>query len=151
MILLSNRVIQRPLKVVSIESGPNEDNHRYSLVGSFQSDLEPDTKVRPDPINQEESDDPFFNYNVIEELNNKEKSKVDHVTTESEHVEAVAVKFVVPSHQEAINKGVVDITTEVVNEPQETTEGPVVPPFTPLAAEDFENRNTFLNIFGSGG
>ncbi|KAI3814295.1 hypothetical protein L1987_19046 [Smallanthus sonchifolius] len=52
--------------------------------------------------------------------------ELNKVTTISEHVEHVAVELVVPSYQEAINKIVVDTKAEVVNEPQETTEGPVV-------------------------
>ncbi|KAI3818896.1 hypothetical protein L1987_12717 [Smallanthus sonchifolius] len=62
--------IQQPMEGDSKESGPNEDDHRYSLVGSFQSDVELDINVRSYPINQEESDDPFSSYNFIEELNN---------------------------------------------------------------------------------
>ncbi|KAI3825253.1 hypothetical protein L1987_06734 [Smallanthus sonchifolius] len=79
-----------------------------------------------------------------EEFNKKEKSK--HVTTESEHVEAVALELVVPSHQEAINKVIVDTTAEVVNEPQETMEDPVLSPSTPPALEDLKNWNTDLNL-----
>ncbi|KAI3821340.1 hypothetical protein L1987_08906 [Smallanthus sonchifolius] len=68
-----------------------------------------------------------------------DKSKVDQVTIVSEHVEHVAVELVVPSFQEAINKVVVDVTVEVVNDPQETIEAPVMSPSTPPAVEDLKN------------
>ncbi|KAI3813381.1 hypothetical protein L1987_18103 [Smallanthus sonchifolius] len=141
--------IQRPMEGDSMEWGPNEDDHLYSLVGSFQSNVELDTNVRPDPINQEESDDTFSSYDVIEELNDQEKSKVEHVTTESKHVEAVAVELVVPSHQETINKVVIDTMAEVVNESQETTEGLVASPSTPPTMKDLKNRNTNIKSFAS--
>ncbi|KAI3816432.1 hypothetical protein L1987_16129 [Smallanthus sonchifolius] len=90
---------------VCMAQGFCELDIRYVGVGNFQSDVELDTNVRPDPINQEESNDPFSSHNVIEELNNQEMSKVDHVTTESEYVEDVTVEFVVSSHQEDIVPG----------------------------------------------
>ncbi|KAI3745340.1 hypothetical protein L1987_58451 [Smallanthus sonchifolius] len=145
--ILKAPTIQRPMEGDSMEPGPNEDDHRYSLVGSFQSDVKMGINVIPDPINHEESNNPFSSYSVIKELNNPEKSKVDHVIIESEHVEAVAVELVVPSHQEAINKFVVDTTAKVVNGPQETTEGPIMFPSTPPAVEDLKNRNTYFKSF----
>ncbi|KAI3675585.1 hypothetical protein L1987_85175 [Smallanthus sonchifolius] len=63
------------------------------------ADVELDTNVRIEPTNQDESDDAFSSYSVIKDLNIQEKSKVDQVTPESEHVEAVAIELMAPCHK----------------------------------------------------